>query len=141
MKITILSALALVALATTSMQADDDSMQTRMLNAVVPGLVDLDFKIRNTELTPILEQGALHIFTIPTYPGEQVALVAVGDWDANDVDLFVQHEDSDSIVSRDVFTDNTPVCEFTAKGGTYVVTVRMVDADRPAYVRVIFASK
>jgi len=141
MKITILTALALAALSTTAMRADDRYLETRMLNDTIPGLVDLNFTIHDTELSPILEQGALHIFTIPTDPGEQVALVAVGDWDANDVDLFVQREGSDSIVSRDVLTDATPVCEFTAKGGTYVVTVRMVDADRPAYVRVIFASK
>lgn len=139
MKATILTVLA--ALSTTAMRADDNYLQTRMLNDVIPELVDLNYTINHTELTPILEQGALHIFTIPTDPGDEVALVAVGDWDANDVDLFVQREGCDSIVSRDVLTDAKPVCEFTSKGGSYVITVRMVDADRPAYVRVVFASK
>ena len=60
------------------------------------GLVDLDYRIHDTELTPILEQGALHAFTIPTDPGEKVALVAVGDWDTNDVDMFVQRDGSDT---------------------------------------------
>jgi len=141
MKTMILATLALAALYTPAIQADDKYLQTRMLNDIIPGLVDRNFTIHDTERTPILEEGALHIFTIPTDPGERVTLVAVGDRDANDIDLFVQRDGSDSIVSRDVLTDATPVCEFTAKGGSYVVSVRVVDADRPAYVRVIFASK
>ncbi len=95
MKTTILTTLALVALATIALPADHKCMQTRMLNDIIPDLVDQNFTIHNTELTPILEEGALHIFTIPTDPGERVTLVAVGDWDAKDIDLFVQRDGSD----------------------------------------------
>jgi len=108
---------------------------------IVPGLSSDGFRILDTTMTPLLSEGQTHTVTITPRYGTRVKLVAVGDVDSNDVDMFVVGGESGRDIDRDTLGDDIPVCEFTARGGSYEVTIRVHDTNRPAYVKLVYSTR
>jgi len=90
-------------------------------------------------MTPLIQEGGRYTFTISPQEGARVKLIAIGDWDANDVDMFVHGAESGRLIASDTLDDDIPICDFTSRGGSYRVTIVVHDSDAPAFVQVTYA--
>jgi hypothetical protein len=119
----------------------DDYIDHQYSNNIVPALTQNGFQILDTTTTPLINQGDSHTFVITPLAGVRVALVGIGDWDSNDVDLHVYCAETGRLIASDTCLDDTPVCEFTSSGVSYRVTISVPDTDAPAYVKFVYATR
>ncbi len=132
-------AAVLLALAFVMPIQADQYIDNKYENTIVPGLTKRGFRILQTATTPLIREGGSHTYTITPPAGKRVALVAIGDWDTNDVDMFVYGGESGRLITSDTLPDDMPVCEFTSRGGSYRVKITIPDTDAPAYVKFVYA--
>jgi hypothetical protein len=127
---------------TLSIPAHADAYIERVMqNEMIPTLNNHGYSIHDIVDTELLAEGESQNFTIRPDAGSEVFVAAVGDWDSNDVDIFVVNTDTGELVTRDILRDDKPVCTFTSGGSAYKVIVKVIDTDRPAYVRVVYATR
>ena len=127
---------------TLSLPASADAYIDRVMrDQLVPTLLNHGYTIHDTVETELLGNGEYQSFTIRPDAGDEVVIAGVGDWDSNDVDIHVYGGDTGNLIARDILRDDKPVCTFTSRGGSYKVYVKVVDTDRPAYVRVVYATR
>ncbi|MCU0795166.1 MAG: hypothetical protein MUF31_04440 [Akkermansiaceae bacterium] len=132
---------AVLALSLSLPASADAYIERVMRDELVPALVNNGFTLHDTVETELLAEGDTQTFTIHPDAGDEVIVAGVGDWDSNDVDIFVVGAESGDLVARDILRDDKPVCSFHSRGGSYKVIVKVIDTDRPAYVRVVYATR
>jgi hypothetical protein len=118
----------------------DEYIDSMMEDKILPALRESGYKVRATEMTELLDDDERHIFEIQPPKGADVCLVAIGDIDSNDVDMFVYDGETGALVVKDELVDDMPVCAFIARGGvTYRVSILVVDTDAPAFVKFVYS--
>lgn len=122
-----------------SVASADAYIRGVVANDFLPRLIQGGYRINDTVETGLLRNGQTMTFTIYAPRGQRVRLMAVGDIDSYDVDLFVRGGETGRMITCDTRVTDRPDVTFVSQGGSYEVTVRLYDSRLPSNVLLIYA--